>query len=263
MRTPFLSRLSHFCGWLADLRLPGPLRAPIYRTYAKAYGVNLDELRLALSAHPSLSAFFVRRLKDGARVFADDPRLLPSPADGRFQAIDPVREGTILQAKGQPYPVRELLAGADEGVDLEGGWAWTIYLSPRDYHRVHAPEACELEQVRWAAGSRYSVQPKVLLKRPGVLAGNERAVLRLATATSPLFLVMVGALNVGRIRVVGVEHGDRHPRTPKSFARGGELARFEMGSTVVLIAPPGGPRPVEGLGLGDAIRMGSPIGRRP
>ena len=262
MPTPFLQKVSHLTGWLADRRIPGPLRAPIYRTYARVFGVDLDELRLELGAHPSMTAFFVRRLAEGARVFPGDAGVLPSPADGRLQAIDPVREGSILQAKGQDYPVRDLLAGADEGLDLEGGWAWTIYLSPRDYHRVHAPEDCELERVCWAGSNRYSVAPGVLAKRPRVLCDNERAVLRLATPHGPLLLVMVGALNVGRIRVVGVEQGRERATHPTPFARGDELARFEMGSTVVLVAPPGGPRPVEGLAVGDAVRMGTPIGRR-
>jgi len=137
-----------------------------------------------------------------------------------------------------------------------------VYLSPRDYHRVHAPEDCELERVSWAQGSRYSVAPKVLERRAGVLCGNERAVLRLATLTGPLMLVMVGALNVGRIRVVGVPQGTSKPPTPKSFGRGAEIARFEMGSTIVLIAPPGGPQPLAGLGIGDPVRMGMPIGQR-
>lgn len=262
MRTPFLTKLSHASGWLADRHIPGPLRAPIYRAYSACYGVDLDELRLDLAAHPSMAAFFVRRLKEGARVFPEDPQVLPSPADGRVQTIDRIQDGTILQAKGQPYPVAELLAGADEGLDLEGGWAWTVYLSPRDYHRVHAPEDCELEHVSWAQGSRYSVAPKVLQKRPGVLCGNERAVLRLSTPRGPLLLVMVGALNVGRIRVVGVPQGQSRAPAPKSFARGGELARFEMGSTIVLIAPPGGPEPLPGLSPGDPVRMGMPLGTR-
>jgi phosphatidylserine decarboxylase len=98
----------------------------------------------------------------------------------------------------------------------------------------------------------------VLERRDRVLATNERAVLRLATARGPLFLVMVGALNVGRIRIVGVPEGSAFPG--RKFARGDELARFELGSTVVLIAPPGGPRPV-GPAAGAAVRMGEAIGR--
>jgi len=262
MGTPVRAWLSRVTGWLADRRLPVALRGPVYGTYARRYGVDLDEVRLAPRDHPSLSAFFVRRLKPQARPFPADPGLLPSPADGTLQSLDRVREGSILQAKGRAYPLAELLAGADEGLDLEGGWAWTIYLSPRDYHRVHAPEDCRLERVAWVPGSRYSVRPGLLARRPRVLCTNERAVLRLATERGPLLLVMVGALNVGRIRVVGVEPGGQPVAAARDFRRGEELARFEMGSTVVLVAPPDGPRPTGGIAVGDAVRMGAVLGER-
>jgi phosphatidylserine decarboxylase len=260
--TPLRRTASRLIGWISDRRVPRMLRAPIYRGYARVYDVDLGELRLPLEEHPSFTAFFVRRLADGARRFPLDPALLPSPCDGTLQASDPVDSGSILQAKGRPYPVRELLAGADHEVELEGGHAWTIYLSPRDYHRVHAPVDASLSEIRWQPGARYSVAPKVLAARPKVLSINERAVLRLETARGPLFLVMVGALNVGRIRVVGAETGRSGSlEPPRKFARGDDLARFEMGSTVVLVAPRGGPRPVEGLALGQRIRMGDVIGR--
>ena len=116
--------------------------------------------------------------------------------------------------------------------------------------------------MRWIDGGRSSVKPSVLARRERVLVTNERAVLRLATARGPLFLVMVGALNVGGLRVVGVPQGAAPPAAGRCFARGEELARFELGSTVVLIAPPGGPRP-SGPAVGASVRMGEPIGRWP
>jgi len=253
---------SHLFGALADLHLPRPLRAPVYRAWARAFDVDLSEPRLALADHPSLGAFFVRRLKPGLRPLPEDERLLPSPCDGRLQACDAVERGSILQAKGRPYTVAELLGPLAEGVDLEGGRAWTIYLSPRDYHRVHAPIAARLGAVAWLPGDLYSVAPKVLARRPKVLSINERAVLRLDGARGPLFLVMVGALNVGRIRVVGLEPGhDVRPDRPLDFERGGELARFEMGSTVVLVAPPQSYDALDELQLGMPLRLGQPIGR--
>ena len=274
--TPLRKTLSSVVGWLADRRIPRALRAPLFGTYARFYDVDLGEVRLPLEEHPSLAQFFVRRLRDGARPFPAEAEVLPAPCDGRLQACDPIRSGSVLQAKGRAYPVREILAGLGDDVDLEGGHAWTIYLSPRDYHRVHTPLTGGLSAVRWTDGARYSVAPKVLAAREKVLSVNERAVLRLDGGHGPLFLVMVGALNVGRIRVVGIEaqrdgwnaqrdgRNARHSGVltpPKELARGDELARFEMGSTVVLIAPPKSYVPAAELSLGQAIRMGQVIGR--
>jgi phosphatidylserine decarboxylase len=260
MGTGLRRALSRLVGALADLHLPRPLRAPLYRAWARAFGIDLSEARLALADHPSLGAFFVRRLKPGLRPLPEDPVLLPSPCDGRLQACDRIERGTVLQAKGRPYAVAELLGPLSS--DLEGGQAWTIYLSPRDYHRVHAPIAARLGAIAWLPGELFSVAPAVLARRAQVLSINERAVLRLDGARGPLYLVMVGALNVGRIRVVGVEPGqDLRPQAPLSFERGGELARFELGSTVVLVAPPGSYSALEGLRIGMPLRLGQPIGR--
>jgi phosphatidylserine decarboxylase len=262
MGTGLRRALSRLVGWLADLHLPRFLRAPLYRAWARAYDVDLSEPRLALADHPSLGAFFVRRLKPGLRPLPEDARLLPSPCDGRLQACDAIERSTVLQAKGRPYAVAELLGPLAAGVELEGGRAWTIYLSPRDYHRVHAPIAARLGAVAWLPGELFSVAPAVLARRERVLSINERAVLRLDGARGPLFLVMVGALNVGRIRVVGLEPGqDVREGSALDFERGGELARFELGSTVVLVAPPGCYAALEDLRPGMPLRLGQPIGR--
>jgi phosphatidylserine decarboxylase len=263
MGTALRRASSRLFGWLSDRRLPRALRAPIYRAYAAAYGLELDELRLALADHPSFGAFFVRRLRDGARPLPEDPRVLFSPCDGRLQSLDRIERGTILQAKGRPYPVAELLGPLATDLELEGGSAWTIYLSPRDYHRVHSPVAGRLARVAWIGGDLLSVGPRVLARREKVLSINERSALRLEDDGRALALVMVGALNVGRIRVVGVEPGADAPPGGVALERGGELARFEMGSTVVLLTPPGRWEPLPGLQVGDPLRLGQPIGTPP
>ena len=263
MSTPLRLALSHLVGWLADRSVPRPLRAPVYRAYARLTGAELSEARLPLDAYPSLCAFFVRQLKVDARPLDPDPLVLPSPVDGRVQALDQVHDGSLLQAKGVEYALEELLGGPQEGLQLDGAWAWTIYLSPRDYHRIHAPADCELIDVRWLEGARFSVAPRVLARRAGVLARNERVVLRLhSEAHGPFLMVLVGALNVGRIRVLGVTPGrDGAPERPLRFERGGELARFEMGSTIVLVWPEGAAVPAPELAQGSAVRLGSAIGR--
>ena len=258
--TPLLRLCSRVVGWLADRRVPRVLRKPLYRTYARFTGADLSEVRPPLDGYASLTAFFVRRLVDGARPLDERAGTLVSPVDGRVQAIDRIEsDETTLQAKGRAYSVRELLGGIGEDVALAGGTAWTLYLSPRDYHRIHAPCACTLSELTWIRGALYSVRPSVLARR-AVLDVNERCALRLdRDGEPPLFLVLVGALNVGRIRVVGVD--PQGPlESPRQLARGAEVGRFELGSTIVLIAPPGAAHADGSLAQGDPVRLGTAIG---
>jgi len=258
--TPFRKALSRTTGWLADRTIPRPLRETVYRGYARATGADLAEVRLPLAEHPSLGAFFIRRLKEGARPIERDAALLVSPVDGTVQSLSPLERGSLLQAKGKPYTLRELLGG-EEDAALEGGFSWTIYLSPRDYHRIHAPEGCRLTRAHWLAGSIYSVAPAVLARRM-VLPINERVALRLETPRGAFWLVLVGATNVGRMRVVGLQTGRAGAiEPPLAFERGAELARFEMGSTIVLLAPRGLCAPLAELREGQDVKLGRAIGR--
>ena len=259
MSARFRLKLSHFVGWLADRKVPRFLRKPVYRAYAFGTGADLSEARPPLDGYASLSAFFVRRLVAGARPVASDDGVFVSPADGKIQAIDRVHEGSLVQAKGHLYGVRGLLAGLGDDVTLDGGQGITVYLSPRDYHRVHAIDDCELVDVHWIPGDRHPVRPKTLQRKP-VFALNERCAMRFESAHGPFFLVLVGALNVGRIRVVGVEPG-KAPDKPRAFARGEELARFEMGSTVIVVLPSSRSTADGALQPGDPVRVGEAIGR--
>ncbi len=232
------------------------MRAPIYRGYARFTGADLAELREPLSAHASLGEFFVRRLREGARRVDPDEATITSPCDGTIQSAGPIERGSLLQAKGRTYSLAELLGSPDDARDGEGGYAWTIYLSPRDYHRVHVPAACALGAVRRIPGARFSVAPGVLARRL-VLPINERAVFRLESERGLLWMVMVGATNVGRIKIVG----DAEAASPaRRFAKGEEIARFEMGSTVVLVAPRGVAVPAARIAPGASVRLGEPIG---
>jgi phosphatidylserine decarboxylase len=261
MPTPLRTALSHLVGWAADRRVPRPLRAPLYRAFARATGADLAEAELPPVSYPSLGALFVRRLAPGARPISADPDVLVSPVDGAVHSVERVLAGEALQVKGRRYPAAQLLGPLAGSFPYEGALAWTLYLGPRDYHRIHAPEACRVEQAWWIRGARHSVAPAVLARRV-VLPINERVALLLATERGPLAFVMVGATNVGRMRVVGVDperSGRLQP--PPAFARGQELARFELGSTVVLLAPRGAAEALEGLAPGAVLRLGRPIGR--
>jgi len=259
MLVRFRRKLSSTAGWAADLRIPQFLRNLVYRGFARCAGANLDEARGPLTIYPSLSAFFVRSLVEGARTITDDPAHIACPVDGRVQHIGRVTHGSTLQAKGRSYTVADMLGGTASEVDLEGCAAFTLYLGPRDYHRVHAPEAGRLVSVDYLPGDRFSVNPNVLAKRR-VLDINERCVLRFESERGPYVLVMVGALNVGRIRVTGVEpdHGGALAK-PREVARGEELARFELGSTVVLFLPFEGLQPSPSLAPGAVVRLGQPL----
>jgi phosphatidylserine decarboxylase len=265
MRTPARAALSRVVGWIADRRIPGPLRAPVYRGYARFTGADLTEMESPLAEHASLSEFFVRRLRDGARPIDAGADAIVSPCDGTVQSSGPVARGSLLQAKGRSYRLAELLASEEDAAACEGGFQWTIYLSPRDYHRVHAPETCELASVRRIPGARFSVAPSVLDARL-VLPINERAVFRLETSRGILWMVMVGATNVGRIRIVG--EGDLAPElapgltpgpAPRRFRRGEEVARFEMGSTVVLVAAREAAESLASIVPGASVRLGQRI----
>ena len=261
MSTPIRYHLSHLAGWIADRKLPRFLRGPVYKTYSKLTGADWRAARGPLHIYPSLGRFFVRELQEGLRPIDPDPNALLSPVDGTMQDLSPIEAGTILQAKGHPYSVDDLLAGVGQASEVEGGFAYTIYLGPKDYHRIHVPCSGEMTHAKWVPGSRYSVQPRVLAKRM-VLPINERCPLRIETPAGPFFLVLVGAVIVGRIRVVGVPAGGEHRfDPPRKLERGAELARFEMGSTIVLLAPKGAVTPDPSLAHGQTVRMGQSIGR--
>ncbi len=252
-------RLSLLVGWAADRRVPKFLRGPIYGTYAKLTGADLTEMQGSPRDHACLGSFFVRRLRDGVRAWDPDSSRLPSPVDCMVQASSPVQAGEVIEAKGRTYPIRDLLAGVGEDVELEGGHQFTLYLGPKDYHRIHCPLDARLVESRHVAGERYSVQPSVLAKRR-VLPINERVVLRLESEHGPFFMVLVGAMIVGRIRVVGLEpmfSGKVEP--PRPFTRGEEIGRFEMGSTVVMVTPPGFLTPLDSTAQGKSIRLGVAI----
>ena len=253
--------LSHLVGWAMDRKVPKFARSFVYRVFSKITGADLTESELHPAGYPSLGQVFVRRLKPGARPLATDPSVFSSPCDGVLSEISTVTDGTLLQVKGQPYAAAELLGEAGADLDLEGATAFTIYLSPRDYHRVHGPLDSELDRLAWLGHERHSVRESTLLRVPRVFVRNERVALRLETEHGPLLLVLVGALNVGRLRVVGVPSGSTQvPAGARQVARGAELGRFEMGSTVVGLWPRSNRRRLEFRpSIGSKVRTGEAL----
>jgi len=216
----------------------------------RRYHVDMSETAQSdPRAYPSFNAFFTRALKPGARTPAGGATSVSSPADGRISQAGHIVEGRILQAKGQTYSVAELLADEARVVNYRDGSFVTVYLSPRDYHRVHMPLDGVLVETVHVPGRLFSVAPRPVEEIPCLFARNERLICHFEGAHGPFVVAMVGAMLVSGISTVwnGAEvppyagrivRGDWRGRGVR-LARFAEMARFEMGSTVILLLPAG------------------------
>jgi phosphatidylserine decarboxylase len=242
------------------------------RWFAHRYNVNLDEAaEPEATAYDSFNHFFTRALKDGARPVCGGAHDIACPADGRISQIGTIRAGRIIQAKGHDYSVHELLGG-DRALSerfTTGGFA-TIYLSPRDYHRVHMPVAGRLRRMLHVPGRLFSVAPHTVRAVPRLFARNERVAAVFDTEYGPLAVVLVGALFVGSIETVWAgtltPPGARrvtsreYPDDGINLARGEELGRFNMGSTVILLCGGGTSTWDTTLQADTAVRVGQRLG---
>ena len=263
--------VSRFAGKFADSRTPW-LRDRLIRRFVAAYDVNMDEAARPLGAYRSFNDFFTRELKPGARPLADATTHILSPADGAVSQIGTIEQGRIFQAKGRHFTATQLLGG-DEAVAarFEGGRFATIYLSPKDYHRVHMPAAGRLQSTTYVPGELFSVNQVTAENVDGLFARNERMACLFEGADGPFASVMVGAMIVAGIETVWNGRVDTHaPRLVRedfagrehNFAAGDEMGRFVLGSTVVLLFEPGRVAWDASLKAGDTVRMGQAIGRR-
>ena len=243
---------STFVGWAAGRGVPQGLRVPLLGRFAQAYGVDLAEAEKPLEEYASLQAFFTRRLKPGLRPQAEPlPGYVNSPVDARIIASGPITEDSILQAKGLPYRVSELLKHIPEPARFEGGHYLTLYLSPRDYHRIHVPVEGRVVAVAHVEGELWPVNDASTSHVPRLYERNRRATW-LARGTGPDEGLEVAAVCVGATHVGGVVIAERWlegRRLPKdggfpvsnlTCVPGDDLGTFEFGSTVVLLV--GGPK---------------------
>jgi phosphatidylserine decarboxylase len=242
-------------------------------TVTRKFGVDLNEAAQPdATAYPTFNAFFTRALKAGARVADPDPRVLVMPADGRISQCGPIREGRIFQAKGQSFTATELLGDAEAARPFENGLFATVYLSPKDYHRVHMPWTGTLRETLHVPGRLFSVGTAAVATVPRLFARNERLVCHFDTDFGPMASVMVGALLVSGVETVwsGVEiprYGDAVTRkdwrgkgiTLERFA---EMARFNYGSTVIVLLPPGVAELAPELSAESPVRLGQALARR-
>jgi phosphatidylserine decarboxylase len=263
-------RLSRILGHLSDLRLPRVLRVAAIQAYARAYGVDLAEAAEPPSAYPTFNAFFTRRLREGVRPIEAGSGVLVSPSDSRLSAIGRVpADGRLEQVKGESYGIDALLGSGEEAARFDGGVAATLYLSPAMYHRVHSPVDGEIVAWRYVPGRLFPVNAAGVRSVSGLFTRNERVSLLLETAAhGPVTVVLVGAANVGRIRLAfadlvtnrGHAPGAVRPQAPIPIRRGDELGVFNLGSTVVLLVAD--PRLVPAARAGDLVRVGQALWRR-
>ncbi len=260
--------------WLARLRAP-LLRRALIALFVRCYAVDLTEAaEPPAGGYADFNDFFTRALRPGARPVAGGARTLTGPCDGTVSERGAIEGDCLLQArlaaKSRYYTLRQLLGDDGGAADFIGGDFATIYLAPYNYHRVHMPLSGTLTGVRHLPGTLFSVNAATAAALPGLFARNERVVCRFDTASGPLAVIFVGALNVGSISIVGV--GDVAPRRSRcaanllppgparSFLKGAELGRFNMGSTVILLLPQGTVSWQPAFTAGAAVRMGAAIG---
>jgi phosphatidylserine decarboxylase len=221
-------------------------------------------------AYPSFNAFFTRALKPGARIPDADPRTLLMPSDGRISQLGTIEDGRIFQAKGQHFTAAEILGSSEAAAPFADGVFFNVYLAPRDYHRVHMPWSGTLTDTLHIPGRLFSVSPATAQAVPRLFARNERLVCRFDTDFGPMAVVMVGAMLVSGVETVwsGIEippyasapgHVDWRGKGVR-LERFAEMARFNYGSTVVVLLPRDAVRLDPALQPGQAVRMGQRLG---
>ena len=238
--------LSRCTGWLARLQRPRWLKDWAIRTFIAHYRVNMEE-----AAEPDprsyahFNAFFTRALRSGARPLEQADILCP--ADGTISQLGAVVQDRIFQAKGRTYDTWELLGGdAVRAATFRDGQFVTIYLAPRDYHRVHMPVAGRLRATRYVPGDLFSVNTLTANRVDRLFARNERLVCHFDTAAGPMAMILVGAMVVAGIETVWSGQVAPRPRQPVhvdyamlpqsvELAQGEEMGRFKLGSTVIVL----------------------------
>jgi len=216
------------------------------------YGIAIEEAEKRMDEYSTLNEFFTRRLKPGMRVIDSDPGALVSPVDALITGAGKIHDGTILNIKGQDYTIDELLAGSPRTENYRGGFCLVLYLSPTDYHRIHAPVEGVIVEREHLPGRVYPVNDFGLRHMPRVLSRNERLVTYIKHASGEVAVVKVGAMNVSSIRYVD--------QSAQRTERGGELAYFEFGSTVVLLTEDDTFELRSDLMPGKKVRMGEKLG---
>lgn len=262
-----------FLSWLmfklTRIEHPGFKNAFI-RVFLKLYPtINLDEAEFGqVQSYRTFNHFFTRALLPGARLVDPNPAVLVSPVDGAVSQFGPIVNGTMIQAKGFDYSVNELLHGSKAAALFQKGSFATIYLAPFNYHRIHMPATGRLREWGYVPGRLFSVSTQAVRTVPRVFTRNERVFAIFEGEHGPFAMILVGALFVGSIETVwnglitpphGQQGGTYVPATPVNLAKGQEMGRFNMGSTVILLGAPGMTAWRSSLAPHTPLRMGEGI----
>jgi len=244
------------------------------RAFAAHFDVDWSEARYRQPQdYVHFNAFFTRPLRDGARVIEGDAATVICPADGHISQIGVIDDDAVFQAKGHAFSLTTLLGGdAARAAEFRNGRFATVYLSPRDYHRVHMPLAGTLRETVYVPGRLFSVAPHTTRTVPGLFARNERLVSIFDTEAGPMAMVLVGAINVAAIETVWaglvtpphrarIEVGN-HRGDGVELPRGAEMGRFNMGSTVILLFADKRVEWQQGLRAEQPVQMGQPLGEQ-
>ncbi len=267
-------RLSRWVRCLTRIRRPW-LKDRLIRAFMRRFRVDLSiAAQPDPAAYPDFNSFFTRALRPGARPVVSGPGEIAIPVDGAVSQCGPIDGDRLIQAKGIDYRVAPLLGGsAALAAAFTGGSFATLYLSPRDYHRIHMPVDGTLQAMHYIPGQLFSVNDYSTRHVRGLFTRNERLVTVFDTAAGPMALVLVGAIFVSGIETVWAGEvsaerpfGDCTPDAEGcppavTLARGDELGRFNMGSTVIVLFGPGRVQWAGGIAPGATIRMGSLMGR--
>jgi len=264
--------LSRGVGYLAASETPW-LKNAFIHWFARRYNIDMSEAANPdLASYPSFNAFFTRALRDGARTIDPTPNAVICPADGAVSQAGRIEGGRILQAKGQWYSALELVGGdTDMAAAFDDGAFATIYLSPRDYHRVHMPIGGQLRRTIYVPGDLFSVNQTTADNVPRLFARNERLVCLFDTACGPVAVILVGAMIVAAIETVWAGQIAPSPRREMHsetltdsipLDQGAEMGRFKLGSTVILLFGKDAITLDASLTAGAPVRMGQRIGVR-
>lgn len=249
------------------------LTTAVIRGFVKRYGVDMSEAAEPdIAAYPTFNAFFTRLLRDGVRPLADADFICP--VDGAISQLGQIEQDRIFQAKGHDYTARALVGGdAELAARFTDGAFATLYLSPRDYHRIHMPCAGRLLRMIYVPGELFSVNPATARGVPGLFARNERVVCEFEAEFGRFVMVLVGATIVGSMATVwhGVVNPPRRAMTEVwryddqeiLLDKGAEMGRFLLGSTVVMLFPKDAVVFDAVWQPAGTIRMGEAMGQRP